>query len=130
MTPTTAPTVLVVDDEAAIRQIARRVLEDVGYQITEASNGLEGVEILAQGGPFDLLLADLDMPVLGGDEMVRRIRTTRPGLKVLYVTAHIDSLMDTRPLRDGEAFLEKPFTGAGLREAVSLLLYGTLTKRN
>lgn len=122
-------TVLVVDDEAPIRQIARRVLEEEGYQINEASNGLEAIAHLANGAKLDLILADLDMPQCGGDEMVRRIRSTRPDLKVLYVTGHIDRLMDARPLWEGEAFLEKPFTATGLREAVSLLLYGVLNKR-
>jgi two-component system cell cycle sensor histidine kinase/response regulator CckA len=123
-----APTVLVVDDEAPIRHIARRILEDEGYQVTEASNGLEAIALLAEGAPLDLLIADLDMPQLGGDEMVRRVRATRPDLKVLYATGHIDRLMDTRPLWEGEAFLDKPFAAASLREAVSLLLHGTLKK--
>ena len=73
-------------------------------------------------------MADLDMPELGGDEMLRRVRTTRRDLKVLYVTGHVDRLMDARPLWVGEAFLEKPFSAAGLTEAVSLLLHGTLKK--
>ena len=126
---TPAPTVLVVDDEPGIRQIARRILEDGGYEITEAEGGLEAIALLAQGHPLDLLIADLDMPGLGGDEMVRRIRATRPDLKVLYVTGHIDKLMDARPLWEGEAFLEKPFNPVGLREAVALLLYGTVKER-
>jgi len=126
---TPAPTVLVVDDEPGIRQIARRILEDGGYEITEAEGGLEAIALLAQGHPLDLLMADLDMPGLGGDEMVRRIRATRPDLKVLYVTGHIDRLMDARPLWEGEAFLEKPFNPVGLREAVALLLYGTVKER-
>jgi CheY-like chemotaxis protein len=134
MAPKTAAspstTVLVVDDEPAIRQIARRILEDGGYQITEAEGGLEAIALLAQGHPLDLLMADLDMPGLGGDEMVRRIRATRPDLKVLYVTGHIDRLMDARPLWQGEAFLEKPFNAVGLREAISLLLHGTLKKQS
>jgi len=121
-----ARTVLVVDDEAAIRMLARRVLEDAGYQVTEAAGGLDAIELLSKGTTLDLLIADLDMPTLGGDEMVRRIRSTRPDLKVLYVTGHIDRLMDARQLWEGEAFLEKPFTAAGLREAVSLLIYGVL----
>ena len=121
-------TVLVVDDEAAIRMLARRVLEDAGYQVTEAAGGLDAIELLSKGATLDLLIADLDMPTLGGDEMVRRIRSTRPDLKVLYVTGHIDRLMDARQLWEGEAFLEKPFTAAGLREAVSLLIYGVLKK--
>jgi two-component system cell cycle sensor histidine kinase/response regulator CckA len=70
----------------------------------------------------------LNMPGLGGNEMVRRIRTTRPDLKVLYVSGHISRIMDARPLWEGEAFLNKPFTNDGLREAVALLLYGTLKK--
>jgi two-component system cell cycle sensor histidine kinase/response regulator CckA len=126
---TAATTVLVVDDEAAIRAIARRILEDGGYQITEAQDGLEAIALLAQGHPLDLLMADLDMPGLGGDEMVRRIRATRPDLKVLYVTGHIDRLMDARPLWEGEAFLEKPFNPVGLREAIALLLHGTLKEK-
>jgi CheY-like chemotaxis protein len=119
-------TVLIVDDEPLIRQISRRTLESHGYQVTEAGSGLEAIELLSHGTPLDLLIADLDMPELTGDEMVRRIRAARPDLKVLYVTGHIDLLMDARPLWDGEAFLEKPFNPTALREAVALLLHGTL----
>jgi CheY-like chemotaxis protein len=124
------PTVLVVDDEAPIREVARRVLQSAGYEVTEADGGVAAIEMLSAGAPLDLLMADLDMPDLGGDEMARRIRATRPDLKVLYVTGHIDRLMDERPvLWDGEAFLDKPFTAQGLLEAVSLILYGTLKKK-
>jgi CheY-like chemotaxis protein len=122
--------VLIVDDEEGIRMLERRVLEAEGYTVIEAGNGLEGIALLATGAHTDLLLADLDMPELGGDEMVSRVRTTRPDLKVLYVTGHIDRLMDARPLWEGEAFLDKPFTAAGLTEAVALLLHGTLRKRD
>ena len=122
------PTVLVVDDEAPIRQIERRVLESDGYSVTEAGSGLEAIELLSHGTPLELLIADLDMPGLGGDEMVARIRSLRPDLKVLYVTGHIDRLMDARLLWEGESFLEKPFSPAGLLEAVALLLFGRLTK--
>ena len=121
--------VLVVDDEEGIRMLERRVLEAGGYTVIEAANGLEAIALLATGTHADLLLADLDMPELGGDEMVSRVRTTRPDLKVLYVTGHIDRLMDARPLWEGEAFLDKPFTTAGLTEAVALLLHGRIQKR-
>lgn len=125
-----SPTVLVVDDEEAIRSVARRILEGEGYQVTEAGSGLEAIALLQKGATLDLLMADLDMPGLGGDEMVRRIRVTRRDLRVLYVTGHIDRLMDERPaLWEGEAFLDKPFSAAGLLEAVSLSLYGTLKKK-
>ncbi len=134
MSPKNAPkaplTVLVVDDDAPIRIVERRILEEVQYEVIEACNGLEAVELLARGTALSLLIADLDMPELAGDEMVRRIRAMRPDLKVLYVTGHIDRLMDARPLWEGEAFLEKPFNATGLREAVSLLLHGSLNKND
>jgi two-component system cell cycle sensor histidine kinase/response regulator CckA len=123
------PIVLVVDDEEPVRTVQRRVLESDGYQVLEATNGIEGVDMLAGGAVVDLLIADLDMPLLSGDEMVRKIRGIRPDLRVLYVTGNIDRLMDARPLWEGEAFLEKPFSAAGLREAVALLLTGTLEKK-
>jgi two-component system cell cycle sensor histidine kinase/response regulator CckA len=121
-----AGTVLVVDDEAGLRAVERRVLEDQGYHVIEAASGAEGIDQLAGDMVVDLLIADLQMPGLGGEEMVRRIHLRRPGLPVLYVTGRIDRLMDARPLCDSEAFLEKPFTPSGLREAVSLLLNGSI----
>jgi len=122
--------ILVVDDEPAIRLLARSALEREGYQVVEAGSGVDAIALLAGGAALDLLLADLAMPDLPGEEMVRRIRATRPDLPILYVTGHIDQLMDSRPvLWEGEAFLEKPFTAAGLLEAVALLLYGTLKKQ-
>jgi two-component system cell cycle sensor histidine kinase/response regulator CckA len=128
--PNPSPTILVVDDEEQIRQLARRFLEEEGYHVIEAGSGLDAIALLEGGMALALLIADLNMPELGGDEMVRRIRATRRDLRVLYVTGHIDQLMNERPvLWEGEAFLEKPFNAAGLLEAVALLLYGTLKKK-
>jgi two-component system, cell cycle sensor histidine kinase and response regulator CckA len=121
----TSLTVLVVDDEEPVRAIERRILEQLGYRVLEATNGTDMVEQLAGGARIDLLIADLDMPVVRGDEMARRIRRARPDLPVLFVTGHIDWLKDGRPLGEGEGFLEKPFTAEGLKDAVSRLLHGT-----
>lgn len=118
--------VLVVDDEAPIRDTIGRALTASGYEVIMAANGREGAAALEQHAGVDLVVADLEMPELGGAEMVCRIRAARPDVKILYVTGFIDKLMDTRPLWEGEAFLEKPFTVIGLREAVSLLLYGSV----
>ena len=120
---------LVVDDEAPIREIERRILEQSGYRIIEASSAVDALAELEDQKAIDLLIADLDMPEVSGDEMVRRIRSVRPDLKVLYVTGHIDRLMDTRPLWEGEAFLDKPFSMNGLVEAVTLLVYGNLSAK-
>jgi CheY-like chemotaxis protein len=125
----TVPTVLlVVDDDPNSSALQRVILEPAGYQVLLASSGPDAIALLEAGTAIDLLIADLSMPGMDGAEMVRRIRTTRPDLKVLYVTGFVDSLMDVRPLWEGEAFLEKPITVYSLREAVSLLLYGTPTK--
>ncbi|MCU1383569.1 MAG: hypothetical protein JWL71_2266 [Acidobacteria bacterium] len=123
MSKQSRPRVLVVDDEAAIRMIERRILEGGGYDVVEAAGPTEAFALFNAGMVPDLLIADLDMPALPGEDMVRRIHAALPNLKVLYVTGNIDRLLDARSLLwDGEAFLDKPFTANGLLEAVSLLL--------
>ena len=116
--------VMVVDDEPQVLDIERHILERAGYQVLLATSALDAIARLTEGPPLDLLITDLDMPELGGDEMVSRIRAIRPDLKVLFVTGHADLLMETPRQWEGEAFLEKPFTEESLREAVSLLLSG------
>jgi two-component system cell cycle sensor histidine kinase/response regulator CckA len=129
MANTHEPLVLIVDDEAPIRRIEMRILQQGGYRVMEAAGGLEAIAMLESGMALDLLIADLDMPELSGEDMARRIHAARPNLKVLYVTGNIDRLLDARSLVwDGEAFLDKPFTAEGLLEAVSLLLTGTLSR--
>lgn len=117
--------VLVVDDEAGVRALARRILEGGGYGVVEAGNGVEALAVMESAARVDFLIADLDMPVMRGEEMARKIRALRPDLRVLYVTAHSELLFTERPeLIEGEAFLDKPFTMRGLLEAVSLLKSG------
>ena len=118
-------TVLVVDDEPGVRTLARRILEGGGYGVVEAGDGAEALKVIAGPARIDFLMADLDMPVMRGEEMAQKIRKLRPDLKVLYVTAHSEQLFKERPeLIEGEAFLDKPFTVRGLLEAVSLLKVG------
>jgi CheY-like chemotaxis protein len=124
----TTALVLVVDDEPPVRAVERRILELGGYTVVEAPGASEALALLAQDVTPDLVIADLDMPVIPGEEMVRTIHQTRPHQKVLYVTAHIDRLLEVQSIAwAGEAFLEKPFTAKALLEAVSLLLWGTLS---
>ena len=123
-----AAVVLVVDDDDAVRAVARRILELDDYAVIDASSGDEAVALLSIGMEVDLLLTDLDMPGLTGEDLARAFRTARPDLKILYVSGVIDRLMDERPLLgEGEAFLTKPFAQAGLLEAVALLLFGSLS---
>jgi two-component system cell cycle sensor histidine kinase/response regulator CckA len=121
--PEPGPMVLVVDDEAPVRTMEMRILESGGYRVAEASTAQDAFALLDKGTVPDLLIADLDMPELSGEQMVQLIHAARPHLKVLYVTGNIDRLLDVRSLlSDDEAFLDKPFTANGLLEAVSLLL--------
>jgi CheY-like chemotaxis protein len=120
--------VLVVDDEPQTRALERRILESGQYEVIEASGPLEALALLKAGQKIDLLLADLEMPELSGEEMVAKVRAARPGQKVLYVSGVANRLFNDRKLlADGEAFLSKPFTSKGLLEAVSLILYDTLS---
>lgn len=128
MTAGAKPIVLVVDDEASMRELQSRILTGGGYQVIEADGAATAANILKSGQHIDLLIADLDMPDVTGEEMVLRIRAVKPGQKVLYVSGTVDRLLDARQILDErEAFLDKPFTAKGLLEAVSLLLYDTLT---
>ena len=123
------PLVLVADDEPSVRTLARRFLELAGYDVLEAADGEAALSLIQGGNAIDLLIADLAMPGMPGEEMARRARLARPDLKILYVSGVIDRLFDDRPqLWEGEAFLEKPFSSASLSEAVSLLLFGTTRK--
>jgi CheY-like chemotaxis protein len=122
--PQKAPhTILVVDDDASIREIERRYLGPAGYDIFQASSALEAIGLIGAGLQVDLLIADLRMPEIGGEEMVSRIRATHPDLKVLFVTGTIEGLLEARTLNaDTEGFVRKPFTRSELVDAVSALL--------
>ena len=121
------PRVIVVDDEPAVRNIVRRMLEPAGYLVEEAADPTQACETIAKSGPLDLLISDFRMPEMTGDEVARRFRAAKPDVKVLFITGFADDLFAERSLLwDGEAFLEKPFNRKGLLEAASLLLFGQL----
>src|SRR5438045_3209305 len=121
--------ILAVDDEPGVLALVRRCLADhERVTLTEASSGKEALELLEKGAAFNLVIADLRMPEMEGDEVARRIRVHDPTIKVLYLTSHADRLFDQKQqLWADEAYLDKPFTKQGLREAVALLLFGRLT---
>ena len=118
--------VLVVDDDELIRLFVNRVLSEAGYQTTIAVDGADAIAAAARGG-FDLLLTDVVMPHMDGPELAARLRQDNPGLRVLYLTGHSDSLFAKRvTLFDREAFLEKPCSAVGLLQAVSLAITGSV----
>jgi CheY-like chemotaxis protein len=119
------PTVLVVDDEKAIRVLVEKILSAGGYESHTASNGPDALRLLDAHGPFDLFVLDLAMPQMSGTELAGHIRRANPSAKILYFTGFADRLFDEKgQLSQDEAFIEKPVTVNGLLEAVSLLLFG------
>ncbi|GAB4516664.1 MAG: hypothetical protein Tsb0020_35290 [Haliangiales bacterium] len=110
--PRGTETVLLVEDEAALRHLAERILGDLGYTIVAASNGEEALRVAAQYGPdqIDLLLTDVVMPVMGGTELVERFRGQYPDVKILFMSGYTGTAGVDRYLDENASFLQKPFT--------------------
>jgi two-component system cell cycle sensor histidine kinase/response regulator CckA len=115
--PAEGGTILVVEDEPMISRLARRILERRGFAVLEAADGLAGVEVFAsRAREIDLVLLDLTLPRLRGEEVLSRIRAIRPGVRVLVSSG--DSGLEPSRLVDGISQLRKPYTGDELGEAV------------
>ena len=123
--PPAAVNVLVVDDEEPVRKFVDRVLREAGYKTTLASDGPEAIEAAKGMESLDMLVTDVMMPQMTGDELARQIRISTPEIKVLYLTGFSDRLFKEKvTLWADEAFLDKPSSVKGLLQAVSLLLFG------
>ena len=117
--------ILAVDDEPGVLALVRRCLDDERVTLFEATSGKDALEQMPKGPSLDLLITDLRMPEMEGDELARQVRALDPNLRVLYLTSHADRLFGVKPqLWAEEAYLDKPFTREGLREAVAQLLFG------
>ena len=122
------PIVMVVDDEAYIRDLETQVLKQAGFSVLPVGSPSSALRMIEANMPVDVVVADLNMPGMQGDEMAARLRRMRPDLKILFVTAFANDLFDAQGLLwSDEAYLDKPFTQDGLIEAVSLLLCGDVT---
>jgi two-component system cell cycle sensor histidine kinase/response regulator CckA len=119
--------ILIVDDEDGVIQFVGRVLREGGYAVSTATSGPQAIEVASTLDPLDLLVTDVMMPQMTGDELARRLRMLRPSLKVLYLTGYSDHLFKEKvTLWQDEAYLDKQSSIKGLLEAVSLLLFGHL----
>ena len=103
-------TVLVAEDEAQMRTLLRRCLTGRGYTVLEASHGREALDVAAaHDGPIHLLLTDVVMPHMSGNELARRLLAARPGLRVLFLSGYSDEAIERHGvLAPGSAFLQKP----------------------
>jgi PAS domain S-box-containing protein len=117
-------TVLVVEDEPALRDVARRILTRHGYQVITASGGVEAIETLGRyHGPVHLLLTDVIMPQMLGRELVAKITAERPEIRVLYMSGYAHPVLSTQGNLDPDVtLLEKPFTEPVLMERVRQVL--------
>jgi hypothetical protein len=119
-------TILLVEDEPAVRRITRRVLEMNGYVVLEAEDGEEAlVRAREHEGPIHLLVADVVMPRLGGAQTAQRLRAVRPDIKVLFVSGYADDAVLRHGVAQGEvSMLRKPYGPDALARAVRDVLDG------
>jgi two-component system, cell cycle sensor histidine kinase and response regulator CckA len=119
--------VLIAEDDDAVRRVAERILETAGYRVMSCSGGVEALERLDEnGGHYDLLLADVVMPGMRGDDLARRAVAMHPGLHVLFMSGYSDDAppTDLGPTSGRVGFIDKPFDAGALLEHLRDLLAG------
>ncbi|MBI4115466.1 MAG: response regulator [Candidatus Omnitrophica bacterium] len=123
--PRGSESVLLVEDEPMVRELAGRVLRDQGYQVIEAANGPEALKLLEKNPKMDtrLLLTDVVMPLMGGLELAQKFRDLRPELRVLFMSGYIDDARVRYGVLDERVeFLPKPFSPESLAVKVREVL--------
>ena len=104
-------TVLVAEDEEAVRELTCEFLKSAGYRVLPASNGSEALALAqASEHPIDVLLTDVVMPRMRGTELARRLKDLRPEIKVIYVSGYLDYQQSANEFVEGALFIQKPFT--------------------
>lgn len=126
MQPAAGETVLIVEDEAIVRELLVEVLEDQGYRILEAPNGPAGLKVLQSELPIDLLITDVGLPGMDGRQLVEQARTVRPGLPVLLITGYTDVAEANTSPAAGALMLQKPFDVDRLMLSIRQLIAGEM----
>ncbi|HYS77798.1 MAG TPA: PAS domain S-box protein [Candidatus Dormibacteraeota bacterium] len=123
-------TILVVEDETTVRELARELLQMSGYTVLEAGHGQEALRICrTYDGPIHLMLTDVVMPSMNGHELAETLAPLRPGMKVLYMSGYTEEAGVLREILDSDSvFLQKPFTPAALNDKIRALL--NVARRN
>jgi two-component system cell cycle sensor histidine kinase/response regulator CckA len=122
-------TLLLVDDEEAIRQIGKELLEDMGFQVLLAKDGQEAVEVYRRKeGEIDIVLLDIMMPNMNGSEAYDRLKAMNPNVKVLlWSGANVNDVAAQMLKRGCNGFIQKPFSIHKLRNKIGQIL-GTQTQ--
>ena len=112
-------TVLVVEDEAGLRTLTRRLLQRLGYTVLVAADANEARRLFEDHPSIDVLLTDVVMPGASGPELTRELVEQRPGLKVIYMSGYTEeAIVRHGVLKPGIAFLHKPFTSLSLGDKI------------
>ena len=114
--------VLVVEDQADVRAQIVEVLANMGCEVVEAMDGVEGSRLIDQRRHFDLLVTDVGLPGLGGRQLADAARAINPGLRVLFITGYAGTALDDARLTDGMEILRKPFSLDEFADRVAAIL--------
>jgi two-component system, cell cycle sensor histidine kinase and response regulator CckA len=120
-------TILLVEDQPALRDVVRESLETFGYRVVEAADGEQAMAMaMTAEEPLQLLLSDVVMPAMGGRELADALRKARPNLPVLFMSGYTEGAVSRHGvLEGGTAFISKPFTPRDLARKVRETLDAT-----
>jgi signal transduction histidine kinase len=123
--PRGAETILVVEDEAGVRDLAGEFLRAAGYKVLEAHDGEDALEVVARySGRIDLLLTDMVMPRMSGKKLAEHLRLTRPGLKVVLMSGYAQFNAEGAEPSPDPMMISKPFSMTSLVEKMDEVLHG------
>ena len=113
-------TILLVEDEPALRSLTKRILSSAGYTVIEADSGDKALAVLAaHTGPVHLLLTDVVMPGMNGRDLATRVAAARPEIRVLFASGYTDdAILRHGVLDDGSRFISKPYAPGELRRKI------------
>ena len=115
--------VLLVEDEPSLRSLLRELLESFGYSVLEAGQGADALRVAAEHrGTIDLLLSDIVMPQMTGNELAQRLAHLRPATKVLFMSGYAAGVAPQHQIPSGAPYIEKPFTADALAGAIREVL--------
>jgi PAS domain S-box-containing protein len=122
--PNGSETILLVEDEDVVRELARKILEEVGYNVIDASGGEEAIRLCCEHNePIQLLLTDVVMPGISGKETAERLIALRPTTRVLFMSGYTDHAIVHHGALDADVkFIQKPFTPSALAKKVREVL--------
>jgi CheY-like chemotaxis protein len=124
-------TILFVEDDDEVREIATRILRKNGYRVLEAANGADALRVCeAEARPVDLIVTDIVMPEMGGSQLAERIRETQPDARILFTSGYTEDAAVRHSFIDpGEEFIGKPFTPSQLTQKTRDVLDATRTEK-